>query len=396
MADVFGVFLRLGLTSFGGPIAHLGYFRDEFVTRRKWLDEATFAGIVAFCSVLPGPTSSQVGMIVGLQRAGGLGMLLAWVGFTAPSAILLTLFAIAVKAGGAAPPLWLAGLLAGLTAAAAAVIAQAVLGLARALCTGRATQTIALGAAILAISTAAIPGFQWLPIALGAVVGYTLLRANDDTIPHAPLAIHIRPAIAAAAIVLFIAGAVFVSLESARSASATLLATLFRAGSLVFGGGHVVLPLLQALVGEGLISGRDFFAGYGAAQAIPGPLTTFAAFLGYDNLSPLHGAWGALVATIVIFIPSALLIVGLIPFWERLRLLPGAGRALRGANASVVGLLGAVLYSPILTSLSAAPMRVGLALIAFALLAVWKFPPWIAVGAAGVLGIIVAVSGGTI
>jgi len=396
MADIFRVFLRLGLTSFGGPIAHLGYFREEFVTRRKWLDEATFASIVAFCSVLPGPTSSQVGMIVGLTRGGGLGMLLAWIGFTAPSAIALALFAFAVQAGGSTPPVWLVGLLAGLTAAAAAVIAQAVLGLARSLCTGRATQTIAIGAAILAISTASIAGLQWLPIALGALAGFALLRANDDTIPAAPLAIHIRPVVAASAIVLFVAGAVFVSIASARSATATLLATLFRAGSLVFGGGHVVLPLLQALVGEGLISGRDFFAGYGAAQAIPGPLTSFAAFLGVDNLSPLHGIWGATVATIVIFLPSALLIVGLVPFWERLRRLPGAGRALRGANASVVGLLAAVLYSPILTSLAAVPTRVGVALVAFALLAVWKFPPWTAVGAAGALGIIVALSGGTI
>ena len=396
MADVFRVFLRLGLTSFGGPIAHLGYFREEFVTRRKWLDEAAFAAIVAFCSVLPGPTSSQVGMIVGLTRGGALGMLLAWVGFTAPSAIALALFALAVQAGGVTPPLWLFGLLAGLTAAAAAVVAQAVLGLARSLCTGQATQTIALGAAILAIATASTAGLQWLPIALGAVAGTLLLRANDDTIPPAPLAIHIRPAIAAAAIVLFVGGAAFVSIASARSATATLLATLVRAGSLVFGGGHVVLPLLQALVGEGLISGRDFFAGYGAAQAIPGPLTSFAAFLGFANLSPLHGVWGAIVATIVIFLPSALLIVGLVPFWERLRRLPGAGRALRGANASVVGLLGALLYSPILTSLAAIPIRVGIALVAFALLAVWKFPPWTAVGVAGVLGIIVALSGGTI
>ena len=396
MADMFRVFLRLGLTSFGGPIAHLGYFREEFVTRRRWLDEATFAAIVAFCSVLPGPTSSQVGMIVGFTRGGGLGMLLAWIGFTAPSAIALGLFAFAVQAGGSTPPVWLVGLLAGLTAAAAAVIAQAVLGLARSLCTGRATQTIAIGAAILAISTASIAGLQWLPIALGAIGGFAILRANDDTIPVAPLAIHIRPLIAAGALVLFVAAAVFVTLASAHSATATLLATLFRAGSLVFGGGHVVLPLLQALVGEGLISGRDFFAGYGAAQAIPGPLTAFAAFLGVDNLSALHGIWGAIVATIVIFLPSALLIVGLVPFWERLRQLPGAGRALRGANASVVGLLGAVLYSPILTSLAAVPTRVGLALVAFALLAVWKYPPWIAVGVAGALGSIVAISGGTI
>jgi chromate transporter len=391
MLDVLRTFLRLGLTSFGGPTAHLGYFRREFVERSAWLDASTFAGIVAFCSVLPGPTSSQVGMLIGFSRAGGWGAFAAWLGFTAPSAILMTAFAFALRGletnGSITQSGWFSGLLAGLTAAAAAVVAQAVLGLARTLCTDRETKTIALGAAILAIALGTTAGLQWLPIALGALVGALFLRVPGAEIEVQPLPITVPRSVAIGAGVLFIAivGWLLAPVSSA-SPPAALLATIARAGSLVFGGGHVVLPLLQGLVNDGLIDGRNFFAGYGAVQAMPGPLFTFAAFLGAANYSSLSGVLGALVATLTIFIPSFALIFALAPLWNRLRALPGAAAALRGANASVVGLLGGVLYHPILTSLETNVSRIGIALAAYALIEVWRFPPWVVVVASGALG----------
>jgi chromate transporter len=388
--DVFLVFLRLGSTCFGGPIAHLGYFRREFVDRQGWIDEPTFAGIVAFCSVLPGPTSSQVGMLVGLIRGGGWGALLAWIGFTAPSAIALTAFGLALRAleshGLSTGNGWFDGLLAGLTAAAAAVVAQAVLALARSLCTDRETQTIGLGAAILAIAVGGSHGLQWLPIALGAGVGWLFLRKPGAAIDVAPLPVRIPRGVAVAAGVLFLMIVVVLLLPVAWPPPGMLLVTIARAGTLVFGGGHVVLPLLQGLVGDGLIDTRDFFAGYGAVQAVPGPLFTFAAFLGAANSSPLHGVGGAVVATLTIFIPSFALIFALAPLWNRIRSSPAAAAALRGANASVVGLLGAVLYQPILTTLGTSGMRIGIALGAFALIAVWRVPPWIVVVTSAVLG----------
>lgn len=396
MLAVFLTFLRLGTTSFGGPIAHLGYFRREFVERRAWIDEATFAGLVAFCSVLPGPTSSQVGMLVGLIRAGGWGALAAWLGFTVPSAVALTVFALAIRTAErqadvtSAP--WFGGLLAGLTAAAAAVVAQAVLGLAAALCTDRETRTIGLGAAILAIALGATHGLQWVPVALGAAIGATFMRpAGGIAVAALPIAIPRPVAIGSA---VFFAGVVALLLAPVRVTPALqLLDTILRAGSLVFGGGHVVLPLLQGLVGDGLIASRDFFAGYGAVQAVPGPLFTFAAFLGAANLSPLDGWVGATIATVAIFLPSFALVFALAPVWNAIRSAPAAAGALRGANASVVGLLGAVLYTPILTSLEAAPSRIAIALGAFALIAVWRLPPWIVVVASAAVGALAGSAG---
>lgn len=389
MRDVFLVFLRLGSTCFGGPIAHLGYFRREFVERQGWIDEPTFAEIVAFCSVLPGPTSSQVGMLVGMVRAGGWGALLAWLGFTAPSAIALTLVGLGLRTlearGIVTGSGWFDGLLAGLTAAAAAVVAQAVLSLARSLCPDRETQTIGLGAAILAIAVAG-GGLQWLPIALGAAVGALLLRRPGTEIDVAPLPIRVPRAVAIGAGIVFVLIVAVVLLPLPLPPAAGLLVTIARAGTLVFGGGHVVLPLLQGLVGEGLIDTRDFFAGYGAVQAVPGPLFTFAAFLGAANASPLNGVGGAIVATLTIFIPSFALIFALTPLWNRIRSSPAAAAALRGANAAVVGLLGAVLYQPILTTLGTSGMRIGIALAAFALIAVWRVAPWIVVIASAALG----------
>ena len=382
--EVFTTFLRLGSSSFGGPIAHLAYFRKTLVEERRWLDEAGYARIVAFCSVLPGPTSSQVGMLLGLVRGGPAGAFLAWLGFTAPSAILMALIAAGLGAASRDAPPWLGGLLGGLFAAAAAVVAQAVLGLARTLCTDRPTQTIGLAAAIVALALRPWPGLQWAPIALGAAAGALVLRGAE--LKTEPLPIGVPRAVSAAAAVLF-AGLVSLTALSG-SAAAAFVATVVRAGSLVFGGGHVVLPLLQALVRQGLIAERLFLAGYGAAQAMPGPLFSFASFLGYANRSPLHGAAGALAGIALIYLPSFALIFALAPVWNAVVRAPRAGAALRGANASVVGLLGAVLYDPIVVSLGGASPRVVIALAAFAAVAVWRVTPWIVVVGAAACGVL--------
>jgi len=398
MNEVFRIFLRLGLTSFGGPIAHLGYFRREFVERRAWLDEATFAAIVAFCSVLPGPTSSQTGMLIGLMRAGGGGAFAAWLGFTAPSAFAMTLIALALHAlqahGGVSGSGWFAGLLAGLTAAAAAVVAQAVLSLARSLCTDRETKTIAFGATILAIAIGGSAGLGWLPIALGTLTGWLFLRGAGPVVAAPALPVRVpRGAAIGAGLVFVLVVALLLVPQWLAAPPVAMLETIVRAGTLVFGGGHVVLPLLQDLVSDGLIPAPDFFAGYGAVQAMPGPVFTFAAFIGAANASSLNGIPGALVATVAIFVPSFALIFALAPVWDRARALPGAAAALRGANASVVGLLAGVLYHPILTSLGTNASSIGIALAAYALIVVWTFPPWTVVVASALLGAIAGTLG---
>jgi chromate transporter len=337
-------------------------------------------------------------MLVGLTRAGAGGALAAWIGFTAPSAIALTAFGLVLRSlearGGVTSSGWFTGLLAGLTAAAAAVVAQAVLALARSLCTDRETKTIALGAAILALAVGGSAGLQWLPIALGAAVGALFLRREAGEIAAAGLPVRIPRAVAlaSAAIFVLILAGLLVPVWAVAPPLA-LLETVMRAGTLVFGGGHVVLPLLQGLVGDGLLPAREFFAGYGAAQAVPGPLFTFASFIGAINASSLTGVIGALVLTVAIFVPSFALIFALAPAWNRLRALPGAAAALRGANASVVGLLGAVLYHPILTSLGSNVSGIGIALAAYALIAVWSFPPWVVVAASALLGALAGAMG---
>jgi chromate transporter len=398
MRDVFLTFLRLGLTSFGGPIAHLGYFRREFVERRGWIDERLFGHIVAFCSILPGPTSSQVGMIVGLVRAGPGGAVAAWAGFTLPSAIALTLFAYfltGVEAASGTTPAWLAGMLAGLGAAATAIVAQAVLGMARTHCPDRITQTIAVGSAALAFALRDGATWQWVPIAAGALAGAALCTGGlaPEAVQAAEVPLAIPRAAALSAGVLFAALAGAAAFAAQRSPAGFLLATIVRAGSLVFGGGHVVLPLLGSLIPAGLIAPRDFFAGYGATQAVPGPLFTFAAFLGAANRSSLHGALGAVVAVVLIFLPSFLLIFALLPVLGAVRSIPAAAGALRGANASVVGLLAALLYAPLILSLGTSVARIGIALGAFALATVWKVSPWIAVAIAAGAGTAAAAAG---
>jgi len=387
MRELFLTFLRLGSTSFGGPLAHIGYFRREFVERRGWIDDDAFAQIVAFCSILPGPTSSQVGMIVGTVRGGWRGTLLAWLGFTLPSAIAMGAFGFAVRAiettgSGHA---WFTGLLAGLTAAATAVVAQAVLLMARAQCPDRETQTVAFGAMILALVLQPVPGLQWIPIVVGALVGLLFLRRSSSVATSAlPLAIPVR--VAAGCAIGFVAIVAAAATFASAGDAGVFCATIVRAGTLVFGGGHIILPLLQSLTGDGLLSAHDFYAGYGAAQALPGPLNTFATFLGVANLSPLHGLAGGLVATVLIFAPSFLLVFALAPVWNRLRTDRLAIGALRGAGAAVVGLLGAVLYSPLIITLAGDVTRIAIALGAFALIVVWKSPPWAVVVGAAALG----------
>jgi chromate transporter len=400
MREVFLTFLQLGMSSFGGPIAHLGYFRREFVIRRAWLDDRLFTQIVALCSVLPGPTSSQVGLIVGLLRAGPAGALAAWLGFTLPSAIVLA-SAAAVLAGIEAAPAgasaaWLDGLLAGFTAAATAIVAQAVIGMAKTQCPDPLTQTVALAAGALALSLARSPALQWVPIAAGAAAGALLFARSAapdaaDALPELP--IRVPRAVAAGAAVLFVALVTAASIAARHGPAGVFLATIVRAGSLVFGGGHVVLPLLQTLVPAGLISGREFFAGYGVTQAMPGPLFTFAAFLGSANHSALHGWLGATLATVLIFVPSFLLVFACLPVLRVVGSNRAAIGAIRGASAAVVGLLGALLYSPLITSLGTSIFRITLALGAFALVAVWRIAPWIAVLGAGAVGALGASAG---
>jgi chromate transporter len=398
MRLVFLTFLRLGLTSFGGPIAHLAYFRREFVERRAWVDAPLFGQIVAFCSILPGPTSSQVGLVIGLLRAGPAGALAAWLGFTLPSALALTLLAalLASRDDLGAPAPWLNGILAGLAAAATAVVAHAVSTMARAACTDRTTRSVAAGAAIVALAFAAGTAWQWVPIAAGALIGAAFDRkpgARAAPPTSAALGRALPPWASVTAAIAFVALIAGATVADRRSPGATFAATIVRSGALVFGGGHVVLPLLASMVPSGLLSNREFYAGYGAAQAVPGPLFTFAAYLGEANHSPLHGALGAAVATVLIFAPSFLLVGALLPALGALQANPAAVGALRGANAAVVGLLGALLYTPLIASLESSVARAAIALTTFTLIGAWSAPPWLAVAVAAALGALAAALG---
>ncbi len=372
--EVFGVSLRLGLTSFGGPIAHLGYFREEYVARRRWLDEKAYADLVALCQFLPGPASSQVGIGIGLSRAGYAGALAAWVGFTLPSAVALVLFAYGVSALGDPGS---AGWLRGLKIAAVAVVAQAVLGMVRSLAPDRERATMAVAAAALVLAVPGAAG-QLAAIVLGGLAGLLLLRGGVfETRAALPLKVSRRAG--AVALAVFAALLVLLPLVAAATGSQTLrlVDVFYRAGSLVFGGGHVVLPLLEtAVVGPGWISSEAFLAGYGATQAVPGPLFTFSAYLG-AAMGPEPNGWrGALVCLLAVFLPSFLLVIGALPFWETLRRQARAQSALAGVNAAVVGLLIAALYDPVWTHGVRSAADFGLAAVAFVLLASWKAPPW--------------------
>lgn len=386
MGEVFSVFLRLGLTSFGGPIAHLGYFRDAFVVRRKWLTEKAYADVVALCQFLPGPASSQVGMALGLQRAGYGGMLAAWIGFTMPSAILLVGFAYGLDAMGDVAD---AGWVAGLKAAAVAVVAQAVYAMARNLTPDRERATIAVAALVGALLLPSAFG-QVAVIAVAGVVGLLWLRPDPaELLEDDSFEVRVRHRTAIGCLVLFaVLLAAVLAVTSLTSDGIVGLASVFyRAGSLVFGGGHVVLPLLEAdTVGNGLVGHDEFLAGYGATQAVPGPLFTFSAFLGASSNGTPTGIAGAAVALVAIFLPSMLLTVGALPYWARLRHATHAQRALMGLNAGVVGLLGAALYTPVFTSGVTSAEALAVAAAAFVALTAWKAPPWAVVVLCGVVG----------
>jgi chromate transporter len=374
---VFLTFLKLGLTSFGGPVAHLGYFRDAFVVRRRWFDEHTYADLVALCQFLPGPASSQVGISIGLARAGLPGAVAAWLGFTAPSALALIAFGYGVTAFGDGVP---AGLLHGLKIVAVAVVAQAVWGMARSLCPDAPRATLAVLAACAAL---VMPGpfVQVAIIVAGGLAGLAFLRGDAAT-GGAPLGIAVRRRTAVAALALFALLLAGLPLLAAAGDAQWLALTdsFYRSGALVFGGGHVVLPLLQAeVVPTGWVDADAFLAGYGAAQAVPGPLFTFAAYLG-TVADPAPNGWlGALICLAAIFAPSFLLVVGVLPFWEALRRMGRIQRALCGINAAVVGLLLAALYTPVWTGAVSGATDVALALVAFLLLVLWKVPPWLVV-----------------
>jgi chromate transporter len=383
--EVLAVFLRLGLTSFGGPIAHLGYFRAELVVKRKWLDESAYADLVALCQFLPGPASSQVGFSLGVLRGGGLtGGLAAWAAFTLPSALVLIAFAYGAASFRGAVG---GGLIHGLKLVAVAVVAQAVWGMARRLAPDRQRASIALGAVLIVVFAATAIG-QIAAIALGAIAGLVFCR-GEDIAKRGSLSFPVGRVSAIAALLLFGLGLILPPFLAAGSQPFALFGAFYRSGALVFGGGHVVLPLLQAeVVRPGWVGPDAFLAGYGAAQAVPGPLFTFAAYLGAVMQPQPSGLAGATIALVAVFLPGLLLVYGTLPFWDALRRRPGAQAAMRGTNAAVVGILGAALYNPVWTSAVLAPRDFALALAGFLLLTIWEMPPWIVVvllGSAGAL-----------
>jgi chromate transporter len=382
---IFLAFLRLGCTSFGGPIAHLGYFRSEFVVRRKWLNNEAYADIVALAQFVPGPASSQTGFALGLMHGGLAGGLAAWAGFTLPSAFLMILaaYGLSYAERGAAQ-----GLIHGLKLLAVAVVAQAVWSMGRNLCPDRQRAGFALVAAAMLI---AIPSasLQLAVIAAGALFGLGFLRSNTQATP-ASFGIQIRRTSALLAICAFflLLAALPAVAALSQNGVAALANAFYRAGALVFGGGHVVLPLLQeTVVKPGWVGRDDFLAGYGAAQALPGPLFTFSAFLGAKSSAGPGGVAGALVALIAIFLPGMLLVYGVLPFWDQLRTRTAIRGALNGVNAAVVGILGAALYEPIWTSTILRPVDAALALLAFAALTVAGLPVFVVVAMAAAAGV---------
>ena len=375
--EIFLVATRLGLTSFGGPIAHLGYFHGEYVNRRKWIDEESYADLVALCQSLPGPTSSMVGTAIGLTRSGLAGGIAHWIGFTWPSALALIAFAYGLGFVGASSG---AGWLHGLKLVAVPVVALAIWGMARTLCPDRQRVTMAIVTTIIALAWPTAGG-QVLPIITAGLVGWCLFPPANT-----PPALHARVPIShwvgMVAWVFFFGLLLLLPLARQIVSSHTLAVFdgFYRAGALVFGGGHVVLPLLQAgVVAPGWVSNEQFVAGYGAAQAVPGPLFTFGAYLGFVMKPQPNGLGGAALGLVGIFLPGLLMTVGALPFWDSLRSRTGFQSAIRGINAAVVGLLLAAFYNPVWTSAISKPLDFGLAILAFGLLAFWKVPPWLVV-----------------
>lgn len=388
--EVLAAFLKLGLTSFGGPVAHLGYFRTEFVERRRWLDDRSYTDLVALCQFLPGPASSKVGIALGLGRAGWPGALAAWVGFTLPSAVALVLFAHGIaRWQGLAD----SGVIHGLKVVAVAVVAQAVWGMARSLCPDLPRAAIAIGSALLVLAFPSAAG-QVGAIVAGGLAGRWALEQGKLP-PLEPRDYGVSRATGTAFLLAF--GLLLVLLPALAAAYPSLalsaFAAFYQSGSLVFGGGHVLLPLLQAsVVPPGWVGTDTFLAGYGAAQAIPGPLFTFAAFLGASMPAPLGGWAGGALLLVAIFLPAFLLIVGSLPHWQALRSRTGVQRALSGINAAVVGVLAAALYDPVWKSAILSPADLGLALAAFGLLVFGKVSPVIVVALTAAGGWVLAVS----
>ncbi|MDN3439222.1 chromate efflux transporter [Planococcus sp. APC 3900] len=376
-AEILKASTKLGLTSFGGPAAHIGYFRDEYVTKRKWLDDKAYADLVALCQFLPGPASSQVGISIGMLRGGMFGGFLSWFGFTMPSVILLVLFALLVTNGS-----FDSGWIQGLKIVAVAVVAHALLGMGKNLAPDRQRIAIAVGAAIVILL---IPT-TWAQIGvivLAGVLGYAIYRKEDAPEP-VKLALSFGKKTGIAAWSIF--AALLIGLPLIRpfieSASFAIFDIFYRVGSIVFGGGHVVLPMLEREVVSDWMTPDSFIAGYGAAQAVPGPLFTLAGYLG----QLMNGGWGVVIAVIAMFLPSFLLIVGTLPFWSIIRTKSGVQAALKGVNASVVGILLAALYDPVFTSGIRGPVDFAIAIIAFTMLVYFKLAPWIVVLVTAVLG----------
>jgi chromate transporter len=376
--EVLLVFLRLGVTCFGGPIAHIGYFRDEFVVRRRWIDEQAYADLVGLCQFLPGPASSQVGFSIGLMRAGYRGGLAAWTGFTVPSAIALVLFAYG--AGELGGPIGI-GLLHGLKLVAVAIVAQAVWGMAQTLCPDRERASIAVAAALIILFSASSVS-QIAAILLGGLAGLWLCRGGPPTTTTGHVTVPVSRTVGVAALAAFflLLAGLPVLRGLVNSQGIALFEAFYRSGALVFGGGHVVLPLLrEAFVTPGWVSDDAFLAGYGAAQAVPGPLFTFAAYLGAVVRASPHGLMGAALGLMGIFVPGVLILMGTLPFWENFRKRARAQAVMRGVNAAVVGLLGAALYNPVWTSSVKTPGDFGIGLVGFVLLTVWRAPPLVVV-----------------
>ena len=376
VGEVFAAFIKLGTMSFGGPIAHLGYYRQELVLRRRWLDEATFADLVALCQFLPGPASSQVGFALGVLRGNGLlGGLAAWLAFTMPSALIM--FAFASLASGFTGPL-AQGFLHGLKLVAVAVVAQAIWGMSKSLTPDRPRAAIALAALAVVVL---FPGSvaQISAIVLGAVAGLWLCR-GESAPASGGLNFPVTRTAGAVALSLFAILLLLTPALTATSHGLAVFGAFYRSGALVFGGGHVVLPLLQAeVVSPGWVSNEAFLAGYGLAQAMPGPLFTFAAYLGAVMNTAPNGLAGAAIALVALLLPGMLLVYGMLPFWDGFRNRPSAQAAMRGTNAAVVGILGAALYHPVWTAAVLNPRDFALALSGFLLLTVWKLPSWMVV-----------------
>jgi chromate transporter len=382
--DVLLIFLRLGLTCFGGPIAHIGYFRDEFVVRRKWIDEHAYADLVGLCQFLPGPASSQVGFSIGLMCAGYRGALAAWTGFTLPSAIMLVLFAYGANmfTGTAA-----GGALHGLKLVAVAIVAQAVWGMARSLCPDRPRASIALAATLIILfggSSLAQIG----AILAGGIAGLALCRtAQPNGGGHVDMPVSRAAGTAALAAFFIILVGLPLLVQLSQSSGMALFEAFYRSGALVFGGGHVVLPLLrEAIVAPGWVGDGAFLTGYGAAQAVPGPLFTFAAYLGAVVSGPVNGVAGAALGLVGIFLPGLLILLAALPFWDDLRKRPGVQALMRGVNAAVVGILGAALYDPLWTGTVQGPEDFAIVLIGFVLLTAWRAPPLLVVAFSALAG----------